>query len=124
MIGAISLIIGAGLIISTFIFDTNSKFLAWGGGLIGMGISCMIIEIKLRDKDYTIEVSSKEERTVMLREKAGQITNGILFVLLSILTIVLTVIKAETWIIITVACLAALQIVLFHLFYRLLSKKY
>ncbi len=124
IIGLLALLIGVGAIVYKLASGISTNILPWSGGLIGVGISVLITERKLRDREYAIEASSKDERAVMLREKAGQITNIILFVSLSILTVVLIVANAETWIVITIWCLAALQLVLFHLLYRLLSKKY
>lgn len=124
IIAIISLVLSVSVIIFDIILDRNSVLFALGGGLIGMGFGLIITEKKLRDKEHAMEASSKDERAIMLREKAGQITNGILFVLLMIFATVLFIVDADTWIAIVVSCLGFLQIALFSIFYKLLSKKY
>jgi hypothetical protein len=79
----------------------------------------LIYEERLKNK----KINLYDERKIMLRQKSGQITYSIMFIVLTVLNIVFTFIGIEKWIILTLWGVLAFQYFCGLIVFHHLSKK-
>ena len=119
-----------GLFIKTLAY--GSSIFAMGCGFIGASIGAIHKNFRwLKSENKPIyekhlkneKINLNDERKIMLRQKSGQITYAIMFVVLTILNIVFTFIGVEKWIIFTLWGVIAFKYICGVVIFYYLSKK-
>ena len=104
-----------------------------GFGLLGAGLAPLVRMLRMRNPEYRKRreenlkleaLYQKDERKIMLREKAAYATYKMMYLVLCLVLIVFSFANAPVWMIFTIMLLIPLQYLISLVVYRNLEKKY
>lgn len=134
LLSVLLLILGVGIVLATVILEQNSDnsfrtgmFIGFGASFIGISIVNIIKLIQYKKNPEKLkkdEMLSKEERNIMIKDKASSFTVLTYNVTLAIIIMTLAVINVKKEIILIVFFGMMLNIIIFLFMIYYYSKKY